>query len=385
MPNDPAAPLYLATRAAHAGLTVDPETRAIVPPIHLATTFERAPDGSYPSGYQYSRSENPNRQALEVALADLEGGDLDDDIACVAFPSGMAAIFAVLQTLAPGDHVVAPRDAYYNVALLLRDHFARWGLGVSFADMTAPHRVAAAMTPDTKLVWIETPSNPLLDITEIAAVAEVAHAGGALVACDNTWATPLLQRPLALGADLVVHATTKYLAGHSDVTGGAVIVRSQPETVERLRTVQRVAGVVPAPLDCWLVLRGMRTLAVRMRAHVDNALALAHFLDVHPSVERVHYPGLPTDPGYTTAAKQMDGFGGMLSFVVRDGEAPARTVANRLQLFTQATSLGGPESLVEHRASVEGPTSLAPPGLLRLSVGLEHPDDLTADLAQALA
>ncbi|MEL6705940.1 MAG: PLP-dependent aspartate aminotransferase family protein [Bacteroidota bacterium] len=378
------APLHPTTRAAHAGLTVDPETRAVVPPIHLATTFERAPDGSYPAGYQYSRSANPNRATLEAALADLEGGDLDDEIACVAFPSGMAAIFAVLQTLAPGDHVVAPRDAYYNVALLLRDHFARWGVGVSFADMTAPHEVAAAMTPATKLVWIETPSNPLLDITDIEKVATVAHSGGALVACDNTWATPLLQRPLTLGADLVVHATTKYLAGHSDVTGGAVIVRGQTDTVERLQTVQRVAGVVPSPLDCWLVARGLRTLAVRMRAHVENALALAHFLDVHPSVERVHYPGLPNDPGHETAAKQMDDFGGMLSFVVRGGEAKARAVANGLQLFTQATSLGGPESLVEHRASVEGPASLAPPGLLRVSVGLEHPDDLIADLSRVL-
>jgi cystathionine gamma-synthase len=250
--------------------------------------------------------------------------------------------------------------------------------------MTDPGAVERALTGRTRLVWIETPSNPTLAVTDIAAISRIAHAAGALVACDNTWATPLLQQPIALGADLVMHATTKYLAGHGDVTGGALVLREDGELAARLRTVQTVGGAVPSPLDCWLVLRGMRTLAHRMRGHCDNAERVAGFLAAHPMVETVHYPGLAADPGHQVAARQMRRYGGMVSMQIRGGASSALGVVSRVRLFTRATSLGGPESLIEHRASVEGPGSATPPGLLRLSIGLEHPDDLIEDLDQAL-
>jgi cystathionine gamma-synthase len=352
------------TLAVHAAASADPATGAVTPPLHLSTTFQRAPDGSYPSGYEYIRDGNPNRHALETALAALEGG-----AAAVAFASGMAATTAVFQTLAPGDHVLAPLDAYF---------------GTSFVDMTDPAAVQAALKPATRLIWTETPSNPTIAVTDLGAIATLAKRAGALVACDNTWATPFLQRPLALGYDLVAHSTTKYLSGHCDVMGGVVVTREAGALAERLRTVQSRGGAVPSPFDSWLVLRGVRTLPWRMRAHCGNAAAVAAFLAQHREVERVHYPGLRTDPGFEVASRQMEAAGGMLSFVVRDGRPRAFDVAARLRLFTRATSLGGPESLVEHRASVEGEGTRAPEGLLRLSIGLEHPDDLVADLAQAL-
>jgi cystathionine gamma-synthase len=367
------------TLAVHAGATPDRVTGAVRPGIQLSTTFERAPDGSFPSGYAYVRDANPNRQALEAAMATLEGG-----ASAVAFASGMAATAAVFQALAPGDHVVAPLDAYYGTAKLLREHFERWGLETTFVDMTDLAAVRAALRPNTRLVWTETPSNPTIAITDLRAVAEIARAAGALSACDNTWATPFLQRPLALGLDLAMHSTTKYLSGHSDVMGGVVVAREAGPFAERLRALQGSAGAVPAPFDCWLVLRGIRTLPWRMRAHCGNAAAVAAFLSGHPRVERVHYPGLAADPGHPVAAAQMKAAGGMLSFVVTGGRAAAFDVAARLHVFTRATSLGGPESLIEHRASVEGTRTRAPEGLLRLSIGLEHPDDLVADLAQAL-
>ena len=367
------------TLAVHAAADPDPVTGAIAPPIHLATTFERAPDGSFPSGYSYIRDGNPNRHALEQALAQLEGG-----ASAVAFASGMAATMAVFQALAPGDHVIAPLDAYFGTAKLLREHLIPWGLHVSFVEMTDVVAVAEALRPTTRLVWTETPSNPTISVTDLAAVGALAHAAGALVACDNTWATPYLQRPLALGYDLVVHSTTKYLSGHADVMGGVVVTREAGALAERLRSVQTTGGAVPSPFDSWLVLRGIRTLPYRMRGHCANAAAVASFLAGHPRVERVHYPGLPTDPGYAIASRQMAAAGGMLSVVVKGSRAEAFDLAARLRLFTRATSLGGPESLIEHRASVEGPATRAPEGLLRLSIGLEHPDDLVADLAQAL-
>jgi cystathionine gamma-synthase len=367
------------TLAVHAGAAPDPVTGAVRPGIHLSTTFERAPDGSFPSGYAYIRDANPNRQALETAMAALEGG-----AAAVAFASGMAATAAVFQSLAPGDHVIAPLDAYYGTAKLLRDHFARWGLEASFVDMTDVAAVRAALRPRTRLVWTETPSNPTIAVTDLRAVAEAARAAGALSACDNTWATPFLQRPLDFGLDLAVHSTTKYLSGHSDVMGGVVVARERGPLAERLRALQGTAGAVPSPFDCWLVLRGIRTLPWRMRAHCANAAAVAGFLSRHPRVRRVHYPGLPADPGHAVAAAQMKAAGGMLSFVVEGGRAEAFDVAARVRVFTRATSLGGPESLIEHRASVEGAQTRAPEGLLRLSIGLEHADDLMADLAQAL-
>ena len=372
--------LRFETLAVHAGSAPDPVTGAVRPAIQLSTTFERAADGTFPSGYAYIRDANPNRRALEAALTALEGG-----ASAIAFASGMAATMAVFQTLAPGDHVVAPLDAYFGTAKLLAEHFVPWGLQASFVDMTDAAAVRAAVRPGTRLIWTETPSNPTIAVTDLAAIAAIAKSAGALTACDNTWATPFLQRPLALGADLVMHSTTKYLSGHSDVMGGVVVAREAGPVADRLRALQTGGGAVPSPFDCWLVLRGIRTLPWRMRAHCDNALAVARFLSTHPGVERVYYPGLPGDPGHEVAAKQMAAAGGMLSFVVAGGRARAFEVAARLRLFTRATSLGGPESLIEHRASIEGVRTRAPEGLLRMSVGLEHPDDLVADLGQALA
>ena len=368
------------TLAVHAGAGPDPVTGAVAPSIHLSTTYERAADGSFPSGYSYIRDGNPNRRAAEEALAALEGG-----AAAVAFASGMAATMAVFQALAPGDRVVAPLDAYYGTPKLLKEHFTRWGLEVSFVDMTDLSAVERALARPTRLVWTESPSNPTIAITDLASVAELARSAGALAACDNTWATPFLQRPLALGYDVVVHSTTKYLSGHADVMGGVAVTRDAGELAATLRALQTHGGAVPSPFDCWLVVRGIRTLPCRMRAHCANAAAIAAFLARHPGVERVHYPGLPDDPGHAVAARQMDAPGGMLSFVVPGGRERAFAVAARLRLFTRATSLGGPESLIEHRASVEGEGTRAPEGLLRVSVGLEHPDDLIADLDQALA
>ena len=367
------------TLAVHAGAAPEPATGAVMPSIHLSTTFERAADGAYAHGYDYIRNANPNRRSLETALAELEGG------ACaVAFASGMAASHAVFQALSPGDHVIAPLDAYFGTAKLLRTQLERWGLEASFVDMADLGAVQAALRPSTRLVWTETPSNPTMAVTDLRAVAALATSHGALSACDNTWATPFLQRPLALGVDLVMHSTTKYLSGHSDAMGGAVVARESGEMAERLRSLQAEGGAVPSPFDSWLVLRGIRTLPWRMRAHCGNAAAVAAFLSSHARVERVHYPGLASDPGHAVARAQMAEPGGMLSFVVRGGRAEAFEVAARLKLFIRATSLGGPESLVEHRASIEGPGTRAPEGLLRLAIGLEHPDDLVDDLRQAL-
>lgn len=371
--------MKLETLAIHAGQSVDPSTGAVIPPIHLSTTFERAVDGSYPSGYVYTRAGNPNRTMLEQNLTALEGG-----ADCAAFSSGQAAVMSIFQALQPGDHVVAPDDAYHGVTRLLRELMAGWGLSHTLVDMRDPANVAAAIQPNTRLVWVETPSNPLLKIADIAAIAAMAHAAGAACAVDNTWGTPVLQRPLELGADLSVHATTKYLGGHSDVLGGAVIARAAGPLFERIRFIQANGGAVPSPFDCWLVLRGIRTLAVRMREHSANAQRVAEFLAAHPKVERVYYPGLADHPGHAVAARQMRGFGGMLSVQVRGGEAAAAQFAAGVQIFTRATSLGGTESLIEHRYSVEGPHSTTPKNLLRVSVGLEHADDLIADLAQAL-
>jgi cystathionine gamma-synthase len=372
--------MRLETLAIHAGQDIDPATGAVIPPIHLTTTFERAADGSYPHGYTYIRTGNPNRTMLERCLAALEGG-----ADCITFSSGLAAALAVFQSLKPGDHVIAPDDAYFGVSRLLHEIMTPWGLQVSVVDMTNLAQVRAAVRPETKLIWIETPSNPLLKVSDITAIAEIAHEAGALCAVDNTWATPVLQRPLALGADIAMHATTKYLGGHSDALGGAIVAREQGSLIERVRFMQGHGGAVPSPFDSWLILRGIQTLAYRVRAHTENATRVAHFLADHPRVERVHYPGLETHAGHAVAARQMRGFGGMLSVEIEGGEAAAMRVAARVELFTRATSLGGIESLIEHRASVEGPGTRTPKGLLRVSVGLEHPDDLIADLKQALA
>ena len=368
----------LETLAVHAGAEPDPATGAVTPPIHLTTTFERDADGSYPHGYIYSRTDNPNRRALENALAALEGGE-----AAACFASGSAAAAAIFRTLRPGDHVLAPDDLYHGITKLLKQVFIPWGLEVDFVDTSNVDAVKEAWRENTKLLWLETPSNPLLKISDVAALADFAHSRGALVACDATWTPPPVQRSLELGADLVLHSTTKYLAGHSDVLGGAVVARRAAGVFEQLRTVQNLEGAVPSPFDCWLVLRSLRTLPYRMRAHTENAGKVAAFLAAQPQVERVYYPGLESHPNHDVAARQMASFGGMLSFEV-SAEAAAMRVAANVQLFTRGTSLGGVESLIEHRASIEGPESTTPRGLLRVSVGLEHPDDLIADLAQAL-
>lgn len=368
------------TVAVHAGLHVDPGTGAVTPAIHPSTTFEREPDGSYPRGFLYSRSSTPNRSALEECLTALEGGQ---DAA--AFASASAATAAIFLSLEPGDHVVAPMDAYYGTAKLLRETFARWKLESTFVDMTDTAAARAAIRTNTRLVWVETPSNPLWKVSDIAAIGEIAHRAGALYVCDNTTATPVLQSPFRLGADLVLHATTKYLGGHSDVLGGVVVARARDAVFERIRAIQASGGAVPSPFDCWLVLRGIRTLPYRMRAHSENALKVATFLHGHARVEAVHYPGLPTHPAHEVARRQMAAFGGMLSVQVRGDQARAMQVAAKLRVFTRATSFGGTESLVEHRASIEGPGTRTPENLLRVSIGLEHPDDLIDDLDQALA
>lgn len=367
------------TLAVHAGQQVDPATGAVTAPIHVSTTFEREPDGTFAHGYIYGRDANPNRRHLEDCLAAIEGG-----AGAIAYASGSAATAAVFQALSPGERVIAPIDAYYGTNKLLREHFERWGLQHTLVDMTDVGAVQSALREKAALVWLETPSNPLMRVTDIRAVVEAAHKSGALVAVDNTWCTPVLQRPLELGADFVMHSTTKYLGGHSDVIGGAVIAREVNPHFERMRAIQKDAGAIPSPFDCWLIMRGIRSLPYRMRGHVANAQAVAEFLATQDAVSAVHYPGLASDPGHAVARAQMSGFGGMLSFEVRGGRPEALRVTAGVKVFTRATSLGGPESLIEHRASVEGPNTRAPESLLRCSIGLEHPDDLIADLAQAL-
>jgi cystathionine gamma-synthase len=371
--------MRIETLAAHAGLAVDPVTGAVTPPIHLSTTFEREPDGSYRQGHIYSRTSNPNRRALETALAMLEGGE-----GALAFSSGSAASMAVFQALAAGDHVLAPHDAYYGTLRTARELFAPWGLQLDVVDMADLDAVKRALRPNTRIVWVETPSNPLVRVVDIAALAMLAHSVGARCVVDNTWATPVLQQPLALGADAVMHSTTKYLGGHSDLLGGALVLRTRDEFFDRLTAIQTLGGAVPSPFDCWLLMRGIRTLPWRMRAHCANAGGVARFLASRKEVDAVHYPGLPTHHAHALAARQMRGFGGMLSVQVHGGRDEALAFSNRLHLFTRATSLGGPESLIEHRASVEGPATRAPENLLRISVGLENVEDLVEDLTQAL-
>jgi len=372
--------MRIETAAVHAGHEIDPATGAVASPIHLSTTFARDAAGEYSRGFSYGRSGNPNRQELERLLATLEGG-----AGAAAFASGLAAASAVFQSLRPGDHVVAPRELYHGVRTLLEQMHRPWGLEVSYAPMHEPDAVRSAMTNRTRLVWAETPANPMLQVSDIAALAEIAHGAGALLACDNTFATPILQRPIEHGADLVMHATTKWIGGHSDLTGGVIVMKSDDEFAERIRTAQQVGGSVPGAFDCWLAARGVRSLACRVRASTATAERIAAHFDGHKRVERVLYPGLPGCAGHEIARRQMEGFGGLVSMCVRGGREKALAVARRVRLFTNATSVGGVESLIEQRESIEGPTTTTPPNLLRLSIGLEHADDLIADLEQALA
>ena len=372
--------MKLETLAVHAGREPDPATGAVREPIHLATTFERDADGGYARGYEYTRSGNPNRSALEQAVAALEGGH-----DAVAFASGSAATLAVFTLAAAGGRVVCSSDCYHGTAKQLREILPRWGGTAEFVDTTDLDATRRALEPGATLLWVETPSNPLLRVSDIAALATLAHGRGALLGCDNTFASPVLQQPFALGADLVMHSTTKYLGGHSDVLGGIVVAREAGAPLERLRDFQGTGGGVPSPFDCWLLLRSLPTLPLRVRQQAASALAVARFLAADRRVEHVHYPGLENHPGHALAGRQMrGGYGAVVSVQVPGDAGRALAVAARTKLFTRATSLGGVESLIEHRASVEGPLSRTPPNLLRMSIGLEHEADLVADLDQAL-
>ncbi|MCW5772462.1 MAG: PLP-dependent transferase [Rhodospirillaceae bacterium] len=370
------------TLAAQAMGFVDAETKAVVPPLHTATTYIRDPDNQYRSGRIYARDDNPTFDHAEAVLAALEGG-----AEALLFASGMAAATAVFQTLAPGDHVVAPKVMYWSLRNWLVGFCERWGLGLDLFDNESLDALRAAMRPGrTRLVWLETPANPTWLVTDIAAAAEIAHAAGARLAVDSTVATPVLTRPLSLGADLVMHSATKYLNGHSDVVAGALVTGAKDEPWARIATARAQLGGILGPFEAWLLLRGMRTLFPRVKAASASALEIARHFERHPRIARVLYPGLSSDPGHAPAARQMQGgFGGMLSIRVAGGEAAAIPAAARVQVWKRATSLGGVESLIEHRASVEGPASPVPADLLRLSVGIEDVGDLIGDLEDALA
>ncbi len=371
--------MKIETLTVHAGHSLTPnENEPIVPAITLSTIFERAEDGSYRHGHIYTRASNPNRRALESALVELEGGKT-----AAAFASGSAATLAVFQALAPGDHVIAT-EGFYGTTKLLQDVMKPWGLECSLVNTSDAAAIRNAIRPSTKLIWLETPSNPQMRVSDIAEVAKIAHAAGAWLICDNTVGTPILQRCFELEADLVMHSTTKYLCGHSDVLGGAIVSREEDVFFQRIRMIQAIGGAVPSPFDCWLLHRGMRTMSLRVRTQSENALAIAKFLAGHAGVEKSLYPGLETHPGHDIAKKQMRQFGGLLSFLVRGGRERALAMTGKLRLIRRASSLGGTESTIEHRASVEPPNSGTPEALLRLSVGIEHVDDLIADLEQAL-
>ena len=369
--------MKIETIAIHAGNHTDESSKAVIQPIVLSTTFERATDGSYPSGYIYSRSSNPNRTLLENVLAKLEGG-----AAAAAFASGNAAGMSVFQSLPAGSHVIAPDDMYHGLRNQLKNLFTGI-LTFDFIDINDTEVLQQHIRPETKLIWVETPSNPLLKVTDIKKVVAIAHAKGIKVVCDNTFATPVCQQPLTLGADLVMHSSTKYFGGHSDLMGGALITNEKSDWWLKIRQVQEMGGAIPSPMDCYMLVRSIKTLPYRMRGHVHNAELLTAYLEKHPKVEQVLYPGLPAHPQHEIAKEQMLNFGSMFSFCVNGGADEAKRVINGLKLFTQATSLGGVESLIEHRASVEGPDTKTPFNLLRVSVGLEHIDDLIADLEQA--
>ena len=378
----PTGDLRFETKAIHAGQDPDPVYGAVNVPIYQTSTYAQ-PGVGQPKQWDYGRGGNPTREAFQQALAALEGGTR-----CFAFASGLGASTTLLLTLQPGDHVILSNDVYGGTYRLLTKVLSTWGLHCDTVDLAHPDELERALRPSTRFVWIETPSNPLLKIIDIAAVSTAAHRGGARVVVDNTFATPALQRPLELGADIVLHSVTKYIGGHSDLIGGAVIT-SDEDLIERLTFLTNAVGAVPGPMDCYLALRGLKTLAIRMRAHCQGAAAVASFLTQHPAVQRVYYPGLVDHPGHDIAAAQMENFGGMVSFELATAELAIRT-AQRTRLFFLAESLGGVESLIEvpgpmtHASVADSPLAV-PDTLVRLSVGIEHPDDLIADLTQALA
>lgn len=373
---------HLETLAVHAGVEPDPQTGAVMTPIYQTSTYAQ-PDVAQHKGYEYSRTDNPTRTALQKALAALEGGQY-----ALAFASGMAAIDTILRLIKPGEHVLSGNDVYGGTFRLFDKILSGYGIAFTFTDTTDETAVAEAMQPNTKLVWLETPTNPMLRLTDIAATAKIAHAGGAWLGVDNTFASPALQQPLSLGADLVLHSTTKYIGGHSDVVGGAVIL-NDTAVYEQLKFLQNAIGAVPGPMDCFLTLRGIKTLAIRMAQHCRSAILIAQFLADHPAVAEVIYPGLSSHPQYELARQQMAGPGGMISFILHGGEAAARRVARETKLFTLAESLGGVESLIElpapmTHASVADSPMAVDPGLVRISVGIENAQDLINDLKRVL-
>ena len=367
------------TKAIHSGAGADEETGAISQPIHLSTTFERTVDGEPSHGFSYIRDGNPTQEKLEEALAAIDSASH-----ALAFASGMAAVTCVLQSLPPDSHLILPDDGYYGVRALAAEYLPRWGVSCDPVPMDDLDAVRAAVRPNTRAIWCETPSNPLMKIVDVAALASIAHGANAILIDDATFATPALQRPIEQGADVVMHSTTKYLGGHSDVQGGSLAFARSDAFSEAVAHCRKITGGVASPFNSWLILRGIRSLSARMRVHCENAMAIARALEKHPSVEAVHYPGLESHAGHGIAARQMSSFGGMLSFNVRGGRTEAQAVTAKTKIFTRATSLGGTESLIEHRASSEGAGSRTAENLLRVSVGLEHVDDLVEDLMQAL-
>jgi len=368
------------TRVVHAGHRIDPTTGSVSPPICLSTTFARDTAGVPLGGHTYIRESNPVQEQLEEAVASLESGET-----ALVFASGMAAGIAVLQSLPPGSHVLFPDDAYYDFRAAAEELLPNWGIRSDFVAMDDLSALAAAIRPETRLVWLETPSNPLLKVVDLAGAADIARRAGALTVVDNTFATPVLQRPVELGIDVVLHSTTKYFGGHGDAQGGALVFARRGELHDRIEHQRHILGAVASPFNSWLVLRGVRTLACRVAAQSSAALAVAGALAGSPAVAAVHYPGLPSHPGHEIARRQMSAFGAMLSFHAAGGREAALAAVGRARLFTRATSLGGVESLIEHRATSEGLYSRAPQDLIRLSIGLEHPEDLIADLLQALS
>ncbi len=370
------------TSAVHAGHLEDLNAGSVVNPIYLSTTFERDNEGNLaPKGYIYSRLANPNRTGLETKLAVLEKG-----AEAMAFSSGMAAAMALCHALlGPGAHIIIPDDCYHGVAHLVKNMYSRWGITYSEVDMIDPANVDQAITANTKLILIETPSNPLLKIADIATICTLAKNKKVAVACDNTWATPYIIQPLTMGADYSLHSSTKYFGGHSDVIGGCVIVKEKNEEAQKIREYQTIGGAVPSPFDCWLLDRSIATLPLRMTAQTKSASVIANYLHTHPKIERVYYPGLTSHINHEVAKKQMKGmYGGMLSVQVKGGRKEAMDFANHLSVFKHATSLGGVESLIEHRHSVEGEHAKSPENLLRISIGIEHIDDLLNDIRKAL-
>lgn len=367
------------TLAIHAGLEVENPSSSIVPPISPSTIFEIDEAGRKKGDLHYTRLDNPNRKQFETLITTLAGGE-----EAAAFSSGIAAATAVLQSLEPGDHLLIPEDVYAGNRKMVNTIMKRWGLAVDFIRMKDPMEVKRHIKPETKLIWVETPSNPLMQITDIVAVAEVSRKNKVRMVVDNTWPTPVNQRPLELGADLVIHSTSKYFGGHSDLLGGAVVTKTADSFFEQIRQTQRMGGAVPSPQDCWMLSRSTRTLAYRMKGHNEHALEVARFLEGHQKVEKVYYPGLKSHPQHEVAKKQMSGFGGMISFFLKSNLEESIEVVANSRLIKRATSLGGVESTWEHRGSSEGAGSVSPDNLIRMSVGLEHPEDLIEDLEQAL-